>query len=51
MLLSHHQNAGQNHDMKIVNRLFENARSQYLGMTTRKNLIEKEIKKRLNSGN
>jgi hypothetical protein len=23
MLLSHHQNAGQNHDMKIANRCFE----------------------------
>jgi hypothetical protein len=24
MLLSHHQNAGQNHDMKLGNRCFEN---------------------------
>jgi hypothetical protein len=24
MLLSHHQNAGQNHDIKIANRCFEN---------------------------
>jgi hypothetical protein len=24
MLLSHHQNAGQNRDMKIANRYFEN---------------------------
>jgi hypothetical protein len=24
MLLSHHQNAGQNHDIKIANRSFEN---------------------------
>jgi hypothetical protein len=25
MLLSHHQNAGQNHDMKVAKRSFENA--------------------------
>jgi hypothetical protein len=24
MLLSHHQNAGQNHDIRIANRFFEN---------------------------
>jgi hypothetical protein len=24
MLLSHHQNAGQNHDIKTANRFFEN---------------------------
>jgi hypothetical protein len=28
MLLSRHQNAGQNHDMKIANRSFENV-TQY----------------------
>jgi hypothetical protein len=34
MLLSHHQNAGQNHDIKIGNRCFENvAQFRYLGMT------------------
>jgi hypothetical protein len=34
MLLTPHQNAGQNHDMKIVNRCFENvAQFRYLGMT------------------
>jgi hypothetical protein len=34
MLLSHHQNAGQNHDMKIAYRYFENvAQFRYLGMT------------------
>jgi hypothetical protein len=32
MLLSRHQNAGQNHDMKIGNRCFENvAQFRYLG--------------------
>jgi hypothetical protein len=36
MLLSRHQNAGQNHDMKIGNRPFENvARFKYLGMTVK----------------
>jgi hypothetical protein len=34
MLLSRHQNAGQNHDIKIVNKCFENvAQLRYLGMT------------------
>jgi hypothetical protein len=34
MLLSHHQNAGQNHAIKIANRCFENvAQFKYLGMT------------------
>jgi hypothetical protein len=34
MLLSHHQNAGQNHDIKIANRCFKNAAQFiYLGMT------------------
>jgi hypothetical protein len=41
MLLSRHQNAGQNHDMKIANRCFENvAQFSYLGTTVRnQNLI------------
>jgi hypothetical protein len=41
MLLSRHQNAGQTHDMKIVNRCFENvAQFRYLGTAvTNKNLI------------
>jgi predicted DsbA family dithiol-disulfide isomerase len=35
-LLSHHQNAGQNYDIKIANRCFENlAQVKYLGMTVR----------------
>jgi ribosomal protein S2 len=53
MLLSCHQNAGQNHDIKIANRRFENVTSfRYLGTTiTNPNLIQEKIKKRLNSGN
>jgi hypothetical protein len=53
MLLSHHQNEGQNRDIKIANRSFENV-SQFkcLGMTvTNQNLIQEEIKRRLNSDN
>jgi predicted esterase YcpF (UPF0227 family) len=34
MLLSHHQNAGQNHNIKIANKYFENvAQFRYLGTT------------------
>jgi ribosomal protein S2 len=53
MLLSHHQNAGQSYDIKIANRCFENvAKFRYLGTTiTNRNLIQEEIKRRLNSGN
>jgi hypothetical protein len=53
MLLSRHQNVGQNRDIKIANRLFENvSQFKYLGATTtNKNLIQEEIKRRLNSGN
>jgi hypothetical protein len=53
MLLSHHQNAGQNHDKKIGNRHFENVTQfRYLGtMITNQNLIQEEIKRRLYSGN
>jgi hypothetical protein len=52
MLLSHHQNAGKNHNMKIGDRSFENmAQLKYLGTTvTNQNLIGEEIN-RLNSGN
>jgi hypothetical protein len=40
-LMSRHQNAGQNHDMKIANRLFENmAQLKYLGMTVNKSKID-----------
>jgi hypothetical protein len=53
MLLSHHQNARQNHDIKTGNRGFENVEQfRYLGTTiTNHNLIQEEIKRRLNSGN
>jgi hypothetical protein len=43
MLLSHHQNAGQSHNIKMANRSFENvAQFKYLGTTvTNQNLIKK----------
>jgi hypothetical protein len=52
MLLSRHQNAGKDYDIKIANRCFENvARFRYLGTTiTNQNLIQEEIKRRFNSG-
>jgi hypothetical protein len=52
MLLSLHHNAGQNRDIKIANRSFGNvSQFKYLGTTvTIQNLIQKEIKRRLNSG-
>jgi hypothetical protein len=50
MLLSRHQNAGQNHDIKTGNRYFENvAEFRYLGTTIKnQNLNQEEIKRRLN---
>jgi hypothetical protein len=53
MLLSCRQNAGQNQDIKIDNGSFENvAQIRYLGTTvTNQNLIQQEIKRRLNLGN
>jgi hypothetical protein len=49
MLLSCYQNVGQNRDIKIANRSFENvSQFKYLGMTvTNKNLIQDEFKRRL----
>jgi hypothetical protein len=48
MLVSHHQNSGQNRDIKIGNRSFENvSQFMYLGTTvTNQNLIQEEIKRR-----
>jgi hypothetical protein len=53
MLLSRHQNVGQNGDIKIANILFKNvSQFRYLGKTlTNQNLIQEEIKRRLNSDN
>jgi hypothetical protein len=53
MLLSRRQNAGQDHDIKVENRSLENeAQFKYLGTAvTNQNLIQEEIKRRLNSGN
>jgi hypothetical protein len=53
MLLSHHQNAEQNHTIKIGDRSFENvAQFRYFGTTvTNQNLILEETKRKLNWGN
>jgi hypothetical protein len=53
MLLSHNENAEQNHDIKIHNSCFENvAQFRYLGKTiTNQNLIQQKIKGRLNTSN
>jgi hypothetical protein len=52
-LLSHNQHAGQNHDIKIASRSFENmAQLKYLGTTMiNQNLIQEETKRRFNSYN
>jgi hypothetical protein len=52
MLLSLHQNVGQNRDTKTANKSFENvSQFKYLGTTvTNQNLIQEEIKRRLNFG-
>jgi hypothetical protein len=52
ILRSHHQNAGQNHDIKVANRSFEIVvYLNYLGKTlTTQNLTQEEIKRRLNLG-
>jgi hypothetical protein len=52
ILLSLHRIADENRDTKVVNRWFENvSHFKYLGTTTNQNLIQEEIKRRLNSGN
>jgi hypothetical protein len=53
ILLSRRENVGQNRDIKIANRSFKNV-SQFkcLGTTvTNQNLIQEEMKRRLNTGN
>jgi hypothetical protein len=53
MLLSRHQNVGQNRKIKVANRSMENlSQFKYLGTTvTNQKLIQEEFKRRLNSGN
>jgi hypothetical protein len=53
MLLSRHQNVGQTLDIKIVNRYFENVEQfrYFVTNVINQNLIQEEIKSRLNSGN
>jgi hypothetical protein len=53
MLLSRHQNAGQNHDINVANRSLENvAPFKYLGAAvTNQKLIQEEITRGLNSAN
>jgi hypothetical protein len=52
-LLSRHQTVGQNWNIRIANRSFENvSQLKYLGTTvTNQKLLQEEIKRRLNSGN
>jgi hypothetical protein len=53
MLLTRCQNVGQNRDIKIAKRSFENvSQFKYLGTTvTNQNFIQEEIRRRLSSGN
>jgi hypothetical protein len=53
MIMSHHQNSGQNQNIRTANESFEKVRKfKYLGTTlTNQNDIHDEIKSRLNSEN
>jgi hypothetical protein len=53
VIMSRHQNSGQNQNIRIANDSFENVEKfKYLGTTlTNQNEIHDEIKSRLNSGN
>jgi hypothetical protein len=45
ILLSHHQNAGQNHDIKMANRSFENMEQvKYFGMTVTNQNFRKKLR-------
>jgi hypothetical protein len=52
MLMSHQKDAGQNHNTKIDNKTTENA-AEFTNFETRtnQNCTDKEIKRKLNSGN
>jgi len=53
MVMSYNQNAGRNHNINIVNESLERVEQfKYLGTNVmRQNSIQKEIKRRLESGN